>query len=136
MKSNLVPEQKDRLAQLAPWASSTSCCSPAGEITLSQPDTAILLTRTYNLVLHSLTLPPPPHYVRQDTFSSIYTLLTELLQQNLRVRDRKTLLFLSLLSFQSVYVLSGVLRICLLLESSGVWHAYTLIIFPKYLHSW
>lgn len=26
-------------------------------------------------------------------------------------------------------------RICLLSESSPVWHAYTLLIFPKYLHS-
>lgn len=27
-------------------------------------------------------------------------------------------------------------RNCLLLKSSAVWHAYTLIIFPKYLHCW
>ncbi|KAF2985147.1 hypothetical protein EK904_007461 [Melospiza melodia maxima] len=105
MKSSLVPGQKDRLAQLAPWPFSSNCCPPAAEIPLCQPGTSVLLTRTYHLVLHGLTLPPPPHNVRQDTFSSIYTLLTELLQQNLRVGDRKTLLCLSLLSFQSVYVL-------------------------------
>lgn len=81
---------------VAPWAFSTNCCTPAVQITLHVPDTRILLTRTYSLVLHSLTLPPPPHQVRQDTFPSIYTPLTKLLQQNFRVRDRKTLLCLSL----------------------------------------
>lgn len=122
------------VAQLAPSA-------PAAALQLQRSPsisliTWILLTRTYNLMLHSLTLPPPAHCVGQYTFSSIYTLLTESLQQNLRVRDRKTFLCLFLLSSQSVYLLCGVLisfstlRICLL-ESSPVWHAYTLLIFTK-----